>query len=138
MKTLLIVFLLLQAGQTKAYCALYPSGAQKARVRAIIAQVGKISSGSASLEDFGRATMGQSKAILAMGPPAVYALSNCLGDPDWKVRFWITDMLGYLDNPDAKRPLKRVLDSSSEKVEVKRRAGESLKRLDTPIEHGIN
>ena len=115
----------------------FADAAQKARVRSIIKQVEDISKRCKTLDEFGRETVAQGKDMLSVGPCAVYALSNCLGDPDWKVRFWIADMLGYLENPDARRPLLRVIKDESENSEVRRQAEKSLKRLNIPIEHGI-
>lgn len=68
--------------------------------------------------------------IMRIGETAVYALSLYTTHPDWKVRFWIVDMLGYLNNPDAKRPLIRILRNEHEKDIVYERAWKSLKSLD--------
>ncbi len=121
----------------QVFAAPQPDAAQKAKVRSIIKEVRAISIQCDELEDFGRKTIEQGKQMLSVGPFAVYALSNCLDDPDWKVRFWITDMLGYLENPDARRPLMRVINNVSEEEQVRRQAESSLKKLDVPLERNI-
>jgi hypothetical protein len=118
-----------------ALSAHMPNSVEKARVRSVIKEVENISRHCETLDEFGMATVSQGKKILSMGPVAVYALSNWLESPDWKVRFWITDMLGYLENPDAKRPLLRVIRNGAEKQIVREQAQRSLKRIATPLEH---
>jgi len=115
-----------------------PDSALKARVRSIVKAVEKISKRSGTLDEFGQRTVGQGKSVLSIGPIAVYALSNCLSaEPDWKVRFWIADMMGYLENPDAVRPLTRLRDDSSQDKRVRKQAEESIKRLKAPIERDV-
>jgi len=115
-----------------------PDAALKARVRSIVKAVENISKRSGTLDEFGQRTVGQGKAVLSIGPGAVYALSNCLSaETDWKVRFWIADMMGYLENPDAVRPLTRLRDDSSQDKRVRKQAEESIKRLKSPIERDV-
>jgi HEAT repeat protein len=104
-----------------------PAG--KVQVRNIVARVGAVSRRVRTLDELGRQTLGQSRQILDKGASAVYALSPCLDTPDWKVRFWIADILGYLDNPDAQRPLFRLLGNPQENRKVRRQAYRSLRRL---------
>jgi|GEM_PF-5323190 len=114
-----------------------PGSAEKEKVRSVIREVESISGKYDSLDEFGRNTVSQGKEVLGIGPSAVYTLSNCLNSPDWKVRFWIADMLGYLDNEDAKRPLLRLVNDKNENIQVRNQAEKSLKRLGTPIERNI-
>lgn len=106
-----------------------PSASDKAQVRRIVGQVARISTGCSTLDELGRSTLAQSAALLDMGPDAVYCLSLCLDSSDWRVRFWVVDILGYLDNPDAQRPLMRILADNDEDVRVRRQACRSLQRL---------
>jgi HEAT repeat protein len=128
---ILILLLISSAG------AVMPRGAEKEKVRSVIREVESLSVKYKTLDEFGRNTMLQGKELLAIGPSAVYTLSNCLNSPDWRVRFWIADILGYLDNEDAKRPLLRLINDSNEDMRVRNKAVESLKRLETPIERNI-
>lgn len=73
--------------------------------------------------------MRQSAEMLNIGPCAVYELSCLLDHPDWKVRFWIVDMLGYLENPDGVRPLQRVIGDERELDIIRERARLSLRRV---------
>ncbi len=86
-----------------------------------------------SLDAFGRATMSEGKVILDLGEGAVYAVALHCGHRDWKVRYWIADMLGYLDNSDAGRPLLRMLEKEGEHPLVKQQALRSMKRLRLPL-----
>jgi len=112
-----------------------PDAALKAKVYSIVREVESISRKSRTLDELGSASVLQGQEMLSAGPGAVYVLSNCLANPDWKVRFWIIDMLGYLENPDARRPLMRVIRNVSEKKQLREEAQRSLKRLDEPLEH---
>jgi hypothetical protein len=114
-----------------------PDSAEKAKVRSVISEVENISRECDTLDEFGRKTIAQGNEMLAIGSSAVYTLSSCLNNTDWKVRFWIADMLGYLDNKDAKRPLSRLINDKKENVKVRNQAENSLKRLETPIERNI-
>ena len=113
------------------------SAQEKARVRSIINEVSAISKDCVTLEEFGKRTISQGKDILLAGSAAVYPLSGCLAGSDWKVRFWIVDMMGYLENNDAKRPLMRIIRNKNENPKVRAQAEKSLKRLDLPLEKGI-
>jgi len=113
-----------------------PDAEQKAKIGLIISQLEKISKKCGTLEEFGRQTVTLGMNILSIGPSAVYVLSPRINNQDWKVRFWIVDILGYLGNPDAERPLTRVINNETEQEEVREQAAKSLKRLkETPPEN---
>jgi len=114
-----------QAGQIS-----YPTSVQKNRITLIIKGLAKKSEKANTLDEFGRMSMKESKEVLDMGPGAVYVLSLYWCYPDWKVRYWIADILGYLENPDAERPLQRMLQNPHERDKVKLRVQKSLKRLE--------
>jgi HEAT repeat protein len=103
----------------------YPTWEQKTEVRSVVRQVVLISRASTSLDEVGKRSLKQSTVILKIGAPAVYALSLYLSDSDWKVRYWIADMLGYLENPDARRPLLRLINNDQNET-VRQRAQRSL------------
>jgi len=128
---ILIMFLIASAS------AAMPRSAQKEKVRAIIGEVESLSRKYANLDEFGRNTVLQSQEVLAIGPSAVYTLSSCLNSHDWKVRFWIADMLGYMDNEDDKRPLLRLINNTNEDMRVRNQAAKSLKRFEIPMERNI-
>ncbi|MBN1822931.1 MAG: HEAT repeat domain-containing protein [Endomicrobiales bacterium] len=113
----------------------YPSVQEKQRVGRIISAVSEISRGCPDIEELGKQTLAHAQEILDMGPSAVYALSLHMGEPDWKVRFWIIDIMGYLENYDAKRPLLRAINNRHEKKAVKEQAIKSLKRLGFKIRY---
>jgi HEAT repeat protein len=122
-----IVFLLC------APCFAGSTATDKARVRAVVTEVAAVSRRVQTLDELGRRTLEQSRRIIDIGGPAVYALSPQLDTPDWKVRFWIADILGYLDNPDAQRPLLRLLTDPGENRKVRRQAYRSLRRLKVAV-----
>jgi hypothetical protein len=107
----------------------YPTVKEKIEVRLIVRELERISKDSVTLDEFGQRTLKQSQEVLQIGAPAVYSLSLCLNNKDWRVRFWIADILGYLNNPDARRPLLRLLDNNTERQAVRKRAIVSIKML---------
>jgi hypothetical protein len=111
----------------QGYCL--PSSSDGAQARRIVHQVELISRRCGGLDDLGRNTLKQSTVLMKMGPSAVYVLSNSLTTPDWKVRFWIADLMGYLGNADAQRPLFRLLQNQNENIRVRRQAYRSLRKL---------
>jgi hypothetical protein len=112
-----------------AAAASYPSLEEKIRVRSAVQEVAAISRRSGTLDELGRQSMRQSAAVLKEGPGAVYTLSGCLVSSDWKVRYWIVDIMGYLDNANAERPLLRVLNDTHENESVRQCARRSLMRI---------
>lgn len=107
------------------------------QVRSIILEVETASRQFAALDEFGKKTVDQGKAILSIGPAAVYELSARLDNPDWKVRFWIIDILGYLENNDAKNILIKVSVDRKEYGRIREQARRSLKLIDSPLERNI-
>jgi hypothetical protein len=112
-----------------AYSYDKPALSDKIDISIIIGEVKSLSRKCRDLDTFGRSTMVQSRKVLDMGPCAVYTLSWYLDNPDWKVRFWIADIMGYLDNKDAQAPLLRLIENENEQECVKERALMSLNRL---------
>ena len=116
-----------------SFAGQYPTTEEKIQARLVIKEVENISKVSESLDAFGRGTLEQGKKILGLGAASVYTLASFSEHPDWKVRFWIADILGYLNNPDAARPLERMIENRQERKEVRLRAAKSLKRLNMGV-----
>jgi hypothetical protein len=83
-----------------------------------------------SLESLGRSTMKESVDIIDMGPLAVsHLIRRIKKTRNWKMRYWLVDMLGYIDSRDGLWPLLEIIEDPAEKEEVRLRACETLKEL---------
>lgn len=83
-----------------------------------------------SLESLGRSTMKESVNIMDVGPLAASHLIRRLKKArNWKMRYWLVDMLGYIDSRDGLWPLLEIIEDPTEKEEVRLRACEALKEL---------
>ncbi|MFH1416549.1 MAG: HEAT repeat domain-containing protein [Elusimicrobiota bacterium] len=99
------------------------------KVRKTLEKVRKMASQS-SLDYLGRNTMNESVMLMDLGPAVSSILVEELRTTsDWKYRFWLVDMLGFLPTPDNIIPLIEVLEDYTENVSVRLRACESLKEL---------
>lgn len=114
---------------TIAFAAAMATSEEKKRVAAIMAEVSKISKSTEDLNEFGKMSMQQASALFAVGSNSIYVLSLYTGSEDWKIRFWIADILGFMDNPDAQRPLLKMYRNPFEKDIIRKRALSSLYRL---------
>jgi len=103
----------------------------KEEIDSVMSALRRIERRSTSLDQFGRSTMAQAARILAIGPPAIPFLSRNLSDSStrWRLRYWIADMLGYLQHPDAVRVLTRLRKNKAEHAKVREKARKSLEQL---------
>lgn len=83
-----------------------------------------------SLENLGRGSMSESVALMDIGEPAARVISMKLKEKNnWRYRFWLVDMLGYVGGEGNITPLIEVVEDSSENIRVRLRAAESLREL---------
>jgi hypothetical protein len=83
-----------------------------------------------SLNQLGRSTMKEAVDIMDMGPQvAVLLVEKLKKSGNWKMKYWIVDMLGYIDNSNSIFPLLEIIEDPSEKQQVRLRACETLKEL---------
>lgn len=103
----------------------------KRHVAGVIRTLGIIAGRTKSLDSFGRSTMAQASEILDAGTPCVEFLSGNLSrrDLDWRVRYWIADILGYLKSEASARVLKKMMFDKNERKEVRKRAVQSLEQI---------
>lgn len=90
------------------------------------------------LDYFGRSTLKESVEIMELGAKASPVLVERLKmSKNWKFRFWIVDMLGYIPHRDNIVPLIEVIEDCTEEEIVRLRACESLKELNylQAVEH---
>ncbi len=86
----------------------------------------------------GRNTMNESVEMMDIGTAVSPVLVEKLKvSQNWKFRFWIVDILGFIANKDNIIPLIEVIENNTEKEIVRLRACESLKELkySRTIEH---
>ncbi len=78
----------------------------------------------------GRNTMNESVEMMDIGTAVSPVLVEKLKvSQNWKFRFWIVDILGFIANKDNIIPLIEVIEDNTEKEIVRLRACESLKEL---------
>ena len=89
------------------------------KVKLILKRVRITAGESQSLDSLGLATMAEAIEIMEIGSGAVKILTEELKreKEDWRIRFWLIDMLGYLNHEYAVEPLASIMLNSSEKRE---------------------
>ena len=94
-------------------------------------RVESIAGRETSRETFGKSTLQESAVLLDLSTQAVPGLLKHLKSRkgDWKARFWAVDMLGYVGNASAVRPLRGIASDKREKVLVRKRARRALKEI---------
>jgi hypothetical protein len=107
------------------------------KVEKILKRVENISKNK-GLEFLGRSTMSESVELMDMGVKVCPVLVSKLKiSKDWKLRFWLVDLLGYIPSRENIIPLVEVIEDSTEKEITRLRACDSLKELNytESIEH---
>ncbi len=100
--------------------------------RDTLRRVEAVSKSQPSLERFGKSTLAESAILLDLGAGAAPGLILYLKDrkKDWKMRFWAADMLGYVGDEGAVKPLRKIAESFREKKEVRKRARVAIKEIE--------
>ena len=102
------------------------------RVEHILRRV-KRASESRSLENLGRTTMNEAVVLMDLGNDISSIIIKALKqNGNWKYRFWLVDILGFVGGTGNIIPLVEVIEDTSEHLEVRLRACESLKELRLP------
>ena len=102
---------------------------EKLRVHCAMHEVVSIARSSKGLEEFGKKTMIQSKQLLDGGVGGIEVWGKYHNAYDWKVRFWVADMLGYFPCAVAERILSDICSRTNEEEKVVVRAQESLNKI---------
>ncbi|GEM_PF-1880056 len=101
----------------------------KQKIESILYRVEEIAREN-PLEYVGKNTMSEAVEIMDTGPQTAPILIGWLkGTRNWKMRFWIVDMLGYVGGVDNILPLIEVIENPDENIHVRLRACESIKEL---------
>ena len=83
-----------------------------------------------NLDYLGRSTMSEAVEIMDIGAGAIPVLVRKLKDSaNWKLRYWIVDIMGYIQSRSNIVPLIEVVEDNMEKEIIRIRACESLKEL---------
>jgi len=99
------------------------------KVEHILNKVYKIAQKN-ELDYLGRSTMSESVELMDMGAKVIPVLVEKLKVTDnWKLRFWIVDIMGYIPSKDNILPLIEVIEDNTEREEVRLRSCESLREL---------
>lgn len=87
----------------------------------------------ADLDEFGRKTMKESMNILSLESECIpYLAAHLEWENDWMIRFWIVDLIGYIKAPRVLELLSSIIEDSSEDIEIRLRAVESLAQQEYP------
>jgi len=89
------------------------------KVKSILKRVRIKADESEGLDSLGLATMEEAIEMMGVGLGAVKILTEELEKEkeDWRIRFWLIDMLGYLNNEYAVRLLTSIMLNSNERRE---------------------
>ncbi len=86
-----------------------------------------------SLEMLGSSTMNETVQLMDIGDGAVPILIRDLKTSNnYKYRYWLVDLLGYMNTPRSIIPLVEIIEDEGEKEKVRIRACESIKELRYP------
>ncbi|MFW6134290.1 MAG: HEAT repeat domain-containing protein [Elusimicrobiota bacterium] len=85
------------------------------------------------LEYLGRNTMNESVELMDIGSVvSPFVVRKLKQARNWRFRYWLVDILGYIVSNDNVIPLIEIIEDDSEKKEVRLRACESIKELRYP------
>lgn len=98
---------------------------------ATLKRVESIAKRGTSLEQLGKSTLQESAVLLDLSAQAVPGLLKHLKSKNgnWKARFWAVDMLGYVGDASAVKPLRGIASDWREKDFVRKRAKRALKEI---------
>lgn len=97
----------------------------------ILSEVESICKRSKTLEAAGKETLSQSATLLDFGESTLPVLLKTLNNrkKNWKMRYWITDLLGYVGNKKTVYTLLKIAGNEKEIKEIRLRALDSLLEL---------
>ena len=97
----------------------------------ILNQVETAARKAKTLEELGKETLSQSAEILDLGEAAQKPLLEALKDrkKDWKLRFWVVDILGYVGDGASEGALLKAARNSKENKLVRGRAKKALREV---------
>ena len=99
-------------------------------LRRVLHNIEKMAYRKKNLDYLGTNTMNEAVMVMDMGEEAVPMLSAALkGSKNWIFRYWIADIMGYMESRDCIIPLIELIEDNTEKKAVRIRACESLKEL---------
>ena len=105
---------------------------EKAIARSALREVEAIARREKNLDKFGKSTLSQAAVILDFGVQAQPVLLMNLKDKrkDWKVRFWVADILGYVGDEGSAGALWNMEKNLRERKEVRQRARLALRAIE--------
>lgn len=126
LKKFLFYFFFLQT----LFCFQLPSFAgmrEEELIQSTLLQVEAISERSKTLEMLGKETLSQSSTLLDLSSASVPALLKVLQNrkKNWKLRYWATDMLGYVGDSKAAAELLKIVRDEQEVRLIRLRALDS-------------
>jgi HEAT repeat protein len=107
------------------------------KVESILKRVENIAE-KRNLDELGRSTMSESVELMDIGAKVTPVLIDKLKiSENWKLRYWIVDLLGYIPNRQNVIPLVEVVEDNTENQITRIRACDSLKELryNDAVEH---
>ena len=97
----------------------------------VLLQVEKLSENAETLDQLGKETLEQSAAILDMGESSLPLLLKMFRDKgkNWKMRYWATDILGYVGNRKTLPHLFKSVRDETEYQTIRLRALDSIMEI---------
>jgi len=101
-------------------------------------QVQAISKKSKTLDELGKKTLSQATTLLDLGESGLPVLTKWVTNPqkDWRVRYWATDMCGYVGNSKTEGTLLLLVKNEKEKKAIRLRALDSLAEIQNRSRQG--
>lgn len=98
----------------------------------VLSQVRFIASKTKTLEELGKQTLSQAAIFLDMKESALPILHRALkpAEKNWKVRYWVCDLLGYIGNAETSQKLLQIVGDENEVNLTRRRALDSILEIE--------
>lgn len=134
-KTWIIIFLFIFAGCLKPSVEKKYASFKKIdfetndKINIVLNKVESLSKTN-DLDYLGRSTMNESVEVLDCGAAVSSIIIHRLKiSENWKFRYWLVDILGYLGSPENVIALVEVIEDNTEKILVRLRACDSISEL---------
>lgn len=98
----------------------------------VLSEVRQIASKTKNLEELGKQSLSQATVLLDLKEPVLPVLEQILlaREENWKVRYWVTDLVGYIGNVKTSEKLLKIVTNNKELSLIRRRALDSILEIE--------